>query len=76
MDRHRASNLHERQSCHHPIQGIHPISGLLGYVITNLCNVKSFGKPFMFPIAPVIKKSNKALIRKGLKIQNTNKGES
>ena len=30
----------------------------------------------MFPIAPVIKKSNKALIRKGLKIQNTNKGES
>ncbi len=58
------------------------IFGIIGilfgfiYVITNLCNVKSFDKPFMFPIAPVIKKSNKALIRKGLKIQNTNKGES
>ena len=58
------------------------IFGIIGilfgfiYVITNLCNVKSFDKPFMFPIAPVIKKSNKALIRKGLKIQNANKGES
>lgn len=45
------------------------------FLITNLCNIKSFGKPFLIPITPVINKSRKKLIKNALLIQNTNKGE-
>ena len=45
------------------------------FLITNLCNIKSFGKPFLIPFAPVINKSKKMLINNGLLTQNTNKGE-
>ena len=44
-------------------------------IITNLCNIKTFGKPFLIPFSPVIKKNKKMLIKSGLLIQNTNKGE-
>ena len=45
------------------------------FLITNLCSVKSFGKPFLLPFSPLIKDNKKRLIKKGLLIQNTNKGE-
>ena len=48
--------------------------GLL-FIITNLCSIKSFGKPFLIPFAPVIKKNKKYLIKNALIVQNTNKGE-
>ena len=44
-------------------------------IITNLCNIKSFGKPFLIPFSPVINKPKKMLIKSGLLTQNTNKGE-
>ncbi len=40
-------------------------------IITKLCNLKSFGKPFLINIAPLIQNKNK----KSLIIQNTNKGD-
>ena len=50
---------------------------LFGFIIllTNLCNIKSFGKPFLIPITPIIDESNKQKLKKGLIPQNTNKGE-
>ena len=48
--------------------------GLL-FIITNLCSIKSFDKPFLIPFAPVIKKDKKYLIKNALIVQNTNKGE-
>ena len=50
---------------------------LFGFIliITNLCNIKSFGKPFLIPFSPIIKKNKKTLIKNGLLVQNTNKGE-
>ena len=48
--------------------------GLL-FIITNLCSIKSFDKPFLIPFAPVIKKNKKYLIKNALIVQNTNKGE-
>lgn len=44
-------------------------------VITNLCSVKCFGKPFMLPFKPVLGiKSKKEMLNKGLLVQNTSKG--
>lgn len=40
------------------------------FLITNLCSIKSFGKPFLIPFSPIIKNPKKSLL-----IQNTNKGE-
>ena len=57
------------------------ILGMIGilfgfiFIITNLCSIKSFGKPFLIPFSPVINKSKKTLIKNGLLIQNTDKGE-
>ena len=50
---------------------------LFGFIllITNLCSIKSFGKPFLYPITPLIFKSKKQLIKKSLIVQNTNKGD-
>ena len=51
---------------------------LLGFVfmICNLCSLKSFGKPFLFPITPRLNiKNRKKLIKKGLMFNNTYKGE-
>lgn len=45
------------------------------FLLTNLCSIKSFGKPFLIPISPTIDKSNKEKLKKGLIPQNTNKGE-
>lgn len=45
------------------------------FIITNLCSIKSFNKPFLMNISPIIKKNKKTLIKNGLMIQNTNKGE-
>lgn len=45
------------------------------FIITNLCSIKSFGKPFMYPITPKIKMTRKEQLRKGMLIQNSNKGE-
>ena len=44
-------------------------------IITKLCNIKSFGKPFLIPFSPVITNNKKKLIKNGLLIQNTYKGE-
>lgn len=46
---------------------------LFGFIIilTNLCSIKSFGKPFLIPFSPIIKKDK----QKALLPQNTNKGE-
>ena len=59
-----------------------PIICILGIIIgfvfmmTNLCSVKSFGKPFMLPLSPKLNiKNRKKLIKKGLIAQNTYKGE-
>ena len=60
------------------ISSIYGVIGILfGFIflITNLCNIKSFGKPFLLPIVPLLNKSKKSLIKNGLLIQNTNKGE-
>lgn len=44
------------------------------FIITNLCSIKSFGKPFMITISPKLNiKSKKELIKRGLMIQNTDK---
>lgn len=50
---------------------------LFGFIIliTNLCNINTFEKPFMIPISPILNIKNKRLIKKGLILQNTNKGE-
>lgn len=46
------------------------------FILTDLCNIKTFGKPFMFPIAPKLNiKNNLTKTKKGLMTQNTNKGE-
>ena len=45
------------------------------FIITNLCSVKSFDKPFLIPISPILNKPKKQLIKNALIIQNTNKGE-
>ncbi len=50
---------------------------LFGFIIMlcNLCNIKSFNKPFLIPFSPVLNiKSKKELIRKGLLTQNIDKG--
>lgn len=44
-------------------------------IITNLCNIKSFGKPFMIPITPKLNMTKKQMKKKGLLYQNTIKGE-
>jgi len=46
------------------------------FIITNLCSIKSFGKPFLIPFAPIITDSRNKRIRNALLTQNTNKGES
>ena len=47
------------------------------FIMTNLCSIKSFGKPFMHPITPKLNiKNRKTLIKRGLLPQNSNKGES
>ena len=46
------------------------------FIITNLCSLKSFDKPFLIPFAPIITKNKNQRIRNALLIQNTNKGES
>ncbi len=50
---------------------------LFGFILilTNLCNIKSFGKPFLIPFTPIIKKSKEEKIKNALLPQNTNKGE-
>lgn len=50
---------------------------LFGFVflITDLCNIKTFGKPFLIPMAPILNKSKRSLLKKGLLTQNTDKGE-
>lgn len=51
---------------------------LIGFIfmITNLCNINTFGKPFTIPFSPILNiKNKKQLIKKGLMTQNTNKGE-
>ena len=57
------------------------ILGIIGilfgfiFLITNLCSIKSFGKPFLYPISPLIIKNRKQLIKESLIVQNTNKGD-
>lgn len=54
------------------------IGVLLGFIIvvTNLCNIKCFGKPFLLPIKSILGiKNNKEMLKKGLLVQNTNKGD-
>ena len=46
------------------------------FILTKLCSIKSFGKPFLIPFAPILNIKRKELIKKGLLIQNTNKGET
>ena len=50
---------------------------LFGFILmlTNLCNIKSFGKPFLIPFTPIINKSKNEKIKNALLPQNTNKGE-
>lgn len=50
---------------------------LFGFIIllTNLCNIKSFEKPFLIPLSPTINENKKNKINKALLPQNTNKGE-
>jgi spore germination protein KA len=46
------------------------------FMVTDLCSIKSFGKPFLLPISPVLNiKSRKYLIRRGLLLQSSKKGE-
>ena len=51
---------------------------LFGFILllTNLCDIKSFGKPFLIPYSPIINKTKKEKIKNGLLPQNTNKGET
>lgn len=57
------------------------ILGIIGilfgfiFLITNLCSIKSFGKPFLYPVSPLIIKNRKQLIKESLIVQNTNKGD-
>lgn len=50
---------------------------LFGFIIllTNLCSIKSFEKPFLIPLSPTINENKKNKINKALLPQNTNKGE-
>ena len=58
------------------------IFGLIGiifgliFMISNLCSIKSFNKPFLIPFSPIIKNNKNKLIKHALLVQNTNKGES
>ncbi len=45
------------------------------FIITKLCSIKSFGKPFLNNFAVYINKPKKELIKKGLLVQNINKGD-
>lgn len=46
------------------------------FILTDLCNIKAFGKPFMIPFSPKLNiKNNIQKIKNGLMPQNTNKGE-
>ena len=50
---------------------------LIGFFIfiTNLCSLKTFNKPFLLPITPILGiKNKKKLIKRGLMTQNINKG--
>ncbi len=54
--------------------------GLMGFYtglllfLTKLCSLKSFGKPFLLPVSPILNhKSKKYLIHNALLIQNTDK---
>ena len=51
---------------------------LFGFILllTNLCDIKSFGKPFLIPYSPIIKEKKIEKIKKGLLPQNTDKGET
>lgn len=60
------------------LSSIYGLIGILfGFIImiTNLCNTTSFNKPFLLPFTPLLNKSKKSLIKNGLLIQNTDKGE-
>ena len=50
---------------------------LFGFIIllTNLCSIKSFEKPFLIPLSPTINENKKTKIHKALLPQNTNKGD-
>lgn len=50
---------------------------LFGFIIllTNLCSIKSFEKPFLIPLSPTINENKKNKINKALLPQNTNKGD-
>ena len=50
---------------------------LYGFILllTNLCDIKSFGKPFLLPFTPILNKSRKEKINHALEPQNTNKGQ-
>lgn len=45
------------------------------FLLTDLCSIKSFGKPFLIPMAPILGENKKQLLKKGLLTQNTNKGD-
>lgn len=45
------------------------------FLLTNLCSIKSFGKPFLLPFSPILNKTKKEKINNALEPQNTNKGE-
>ena len=50
---------------------------LYGFILllTNLCSIKSFGKPFLLPFSPILNKTKQEKINNALEPQNTNKGE-
>ena len=50
---------------------------LYGFIIllTNLCSIKSFGKPFLLPFTPILNKTKQEKINNALEPQNTSKGE-
>lgn len=45
------------------------------FLLTNLCSIKSFGKPFLLPFSPILNKTKQEKINNALEPQNTNKGE-
>lgn len=49
---------------------------LYGFILLliNLCSIKSFGKPFLLPLTPILNKTKQEKINKALLPQNTNKG--
>ena len=55
--------------------------GLIGIIfgfliiITKISSIKSFGKPYLIPFAPLIKYNKKYSIKHGLLVQNIDKGE-